>query len=161
MAGLSLLALLPMANASLLGGARICFALAREAGLRRITSVNEAGSPWLATLVTAAVAVCLIATGAFETLLAMAAVWMAFLYCSAYGALIVLRRREPESPRPFVLRGYPAIPVALLAVGATFLAGIAVNDVANPVAATAGAALSYPLRRFSERGGRASDAPEA
>ncbi len=153
--GLSLLALLPMTNASLLGGARIFYGLGRDfLRWRGATRVNRGGSPWVATAVTAGFAVALIATGTFDALLAMAGVFMIVLYCSAYASLIALRVREPATPRPFALRLYPWIPAGLLASGAFFFVAITLNDVRATLAAVFAIMVSYPVRRLLERRAR-------
>ena len=150
--GLSLLALLPMTNASLLGGSRIFYGLGRDfMKWRDAVRVNRGGSPWVATAVTAAFAAALIATGTFDALLAMAGVFMIVLYCSAYASLIALRIREPHVPRPYRLRAYPWIPGFLLLSGAAFLAAITFSDPRSTVAALAAMAVSYPVRRLLER----------
>ncbi len=146
---LSLLALLPMTSAGLLGAARIFYGLARDflhwSGPLR---VNAGGTPWVATLLTTAVAMLLIATGTFDALLAMSGVFMVILYCSAYASLMVLRRREPNAPRPFVLFAYPWIPLLLLATGILFLGAITVSDLSSTLAALGLLVISYPVYRL-------------
>jgi APA family basic amino acid/polyamine antiporter len=150
--GLSLLALLPMTNASLLGGARICYGLGRDfLQWRGAERVNSGGTPWISTLVTAGIAMALIATGTFDALLAMAGVFMVILYCSAYVSLIVLRRQEPHTKRPFKLFAYPWIPLLLLTIGALFLGAIAISDTTSTLAALGLLAISYPVYRVFAR----------
>lgn len=146
-AGLSLLAVLPMINTSLLGGARIFYGAGRDfLTWRDATRVNDGGSPWVATVLTAAFGAALIATGTFDAVLAMAGVFMIIQYCSAYASMIALRRREPEAARPYRLRAYPWIPGLLLASSLAFFVAITISD-PRPTAAALGAiAFSYPVR---------------
>ena len=58
-------------------------------------------------LATTAVALALIATGTFQRLVAVVAFFLAANYVVCCLALIVLRRREPDRPRPFRAWGYP------------------------------------------------------
>jgi APA family basic amino acid/polyamine antiporter len=92
---LSLLSLLPLLNAIMMIGTRILFAMGRD-GLfwRRTSDVNQGGTPGVATLVTTAVAVVLIATGTFQRLIAMASFFLAANYCVSCLALVALRRHE-------------------------------------------------------------------
>jgi len=77
------------------------------------------------------VAVVLIASGTFEKLIALAAFFLAANHCVCCLALVALRRREPDAPRPFRAWGYPWS-AAIVVIGAViFLAGVLVNDTVN------------------------------
>ncbi|HET9677383.1 MAG TPA: amino acid permease, partial [Solirubrobacterales bacterium] len=133
---LSVISLLPLLNAILMIGTRILFAMGRD-GLvsRRTSSVNPGGTPGVATLVTTGAALLLIATGTFQTLIALASVFLAVNYAVCCLALVVLRRREPATPRPFRAWGYPATAVLVVAGAVAFLAGMLVSDTASAVKA--------------------------
>jgi len=91
---------LSVINAVLLMTPRILPAIGRErisSHKRRRWSAPEARCVALA--VTSPGAAALIMSGAFEEIIAIAAVLFLLLYVSAYAALIVLRRREPTLPR--------------------------------------------------------------
>ncbi|HEV7504638.1 MAG TPA: APC family permease [Thermoanaerobaculia bacterium] len=133
---LSVISLLPLLNAILMIGTRVLFAMGRD-GLvsRRTASVNAGGTPDIATVVTTAVAVLLIASGTFQTLIALASVFLAANYCVCCLALVVLRRHEPSATRPFRAWGYPWS-AGIVVVGAiVFLAGVLVNDTGSAVKA--------------------------
>lgn len=126
---LSVVSLLPLLNAILMIGTRVLFAMGRD-GLvsRRTASVNAGGTPDIATVVTTGVAVLLIASGTFQTLIALASVFLAANYAVCCLALVVLRRREPNADRPFRAWGYPWS-AGIVVVGAiVFLGGVLVND---------------------------------
>jgi APA family basic amino acid/polyamine antiporter len=126
---LSVVSLLPLLNAILMIGTRILFAMGRD-GLvsRRTASVNAGGTPDIATVVTTGVAVLLIASGTFQTLIALASVFLAANYAVCCLALVVLRRREPNADRPVRAWGYPWS-AGIVVVGAiVFLGGVLVND---------------------------------
>jgi APA family basic amino acid/polyamine antiporter len=90
--------------------------------------VNPRGTPVRATAATAAVAGLLIATGTFQTLVAVAAFFLAVNYCLSCLALVVLRRREPELERPFRAWGYPWSAGIVLLGATVFLAAVVVED---------------------------------
>src|SRR5204862_575981 len=97
--------------------------------------VNAGGTPGVATLVTTAVAVLLIATGTFQRLIAMASFFLALNYCICCLALFVLRRREPGAARPFRAWGYPWSAAIVLAGAAAFLVAAVIGDTINAAAA--------------------------
>jgi APA family basic amino acid/polyamine antiporter len=84
---------------------------------------------------TTIVALVLIATGTFQRLVAIVAFYLAANLVVGCLALVVLRRREPGTARPFRAWGYPWS-AALVLVGATaFLAGAIAGDTANAIGA--------------------------
>ena len=133
---LSVVSLLPLLNAILMIGTRILFAMGRD-GARpaRTASVNAGGTPDVATVVTTGVAVLLIASGTFQSLIALASVFLAVNYCVCCLALVVLRRREPGAARPFRAWGYPWSAAIVVAGAVVFLAGVLVNDTESAVKA--------------------------
>jgi len=135
---LSLISLPPSLNAMMMIGTRILFAMGRD-GLvwSRTASVNPRGTPGVATLVTTAVAIALIASGTFQRLVAMASFFLAANYSVCCVALVVLRRREPGLARPFRAWGYPWSAGIVLVGAAVFLIGVLAGDTANGVAALA------------------------
>ena len=133
---LSLLSLPPLLNAIMLVGTRVLFAMGRDRLFWTGTAaVNVGGTPGVAMLVTTAVAVVLVASGTFERLVAMASFFLAANYCVSCGAIFVLRRREPLTPRPFRAWGYPWSVAIVLAGALAFVVGILLGDTPNSVAA--------------------------
>jgi len=149
---LSLVSLLPLLNAILMVGTRILYALARDLPRwSRAAEVSEGGTPVVAMLVTAAGALILAASGTFEKLVAVASFFLAANYFVCCLALLVLRRREPELPRPFRAWGYPASAILVAAGAGVFLVGAVFGDTRNSVFALALAAAGLPLRAWSSR----------
>ncbi len=75
--------------------------------LSKATLVSAGGTPRVALGVTSAAAAALIMSGTFDEIIAIAVVLFLLNYVSAYIALIVLRRNEPATPRPYRAFGYP------------------------------------------------------
>jgi APA family basic amino acid/polyamine antiporter len=145
---LSLVSLLPLINAIMMIGTRILFAIGRDGLLWRSSAVvSDRGTPTRAALVTTGVAVALIWSGTFQTLVAVASFFLAANYCVCCLALIVLRRREPLLARPFRAWGYPWS-AGIVLVGATvFLVGVLVGDTQTGLVAVALLAVGL-LARF-------------
>ncbi len=139
---LSLLSLPPALNAIMMIGTRILFAMGRDHLLwRRAADVNAGGTPTVATLVTTAIAVGLIATGTFQRLVAIASFFLVANYFVCCLALVALRRTEPALARPFRAWGYPWSAWVVLAGAAAFLGGALVGDTITSGAALALAAV--------------------
>ena len=87
---------------------RILLAIGRD-GLftAKAAGVSAGGTPRVALAVSSAAAIALILTGTFEQIVALAAVIFLLTYIAVYAAVFVLRRREPDLPRPYRALGYP------------------------------------------------------
>jgi APA family basic amino acid/polyamine antiporter len=110
-------------NGCFLTSPRIYFAQARD-GLffRRFAAVHPRyQTPGFAILAQGVWAVVLLLTGSYETLLdyALFALWLS--YGLMVAGVIVLRRTQPDLPRPYRMWGYPVTPVLFLAITAWFL----------------------------------------
>jgi basic amino acid/polyamine antiporter, APA family len=143
---LSLLTLLSLISAVLLGAPRILLAIGRD-GLftERAARVGAGGTPRLALLLSAATAAIFIASGKFEDIIAVAAILVAAMYCVNYLAVIVLRIREPQMARPFSAWGYPVTTVLVLSGSLLFLVAAVHDDPRSAVRALALLAVAVPV----------------
>ncbi len=143
---LSLISLPPMINAVMLCAPRILYAMSRG-GLfpARMSKVSARGNPDRALAMTAALAMLLVASGTFKTLIAVASVIFVVNHCFALTALFVLRHREPNLPRPFRAWGYPWISGAVLFAAVAILAGSLFSDPRHSLYAAGLIALSFPV----------------
>ena len=122
------LAALTTANATTLMGARTSFALGRDfplfAPLGRWN--DRAGGPVTALVVQGAISLALVGFGAwtregFETMVGYTSPVFWFFFMMTGVALVVLRAREPEAPRPFRVPLYPLTPALFCATCAYLL----------------------------------------
>ena len=111
------IAALTSVNGSIIVGARSNYALGRDwPQLGFLGRWDEAsGSPRTAMLVQGAIALALVVFGAFQNAgfkglveYSLPVFWGFFLLTGI--ALFVLRRKEPDAPRPFKVPGYPVVP---------------------------------------------------
>ena len=105
---------------------RIYFAQARD-GLffHRFAKVHPVHkTPSFAILAQAPWAAVLLLSGSYESLLdfSMYANWLS--YAAMVAAVVVLRIRQPDLPRPYRMWGYPVTPVLFIAVTFWFLANM-------------------------------------
>lgn len=156
--GIVTLTALSVMNAILIAGPRTTYAaardLARELHLGKWNA--KRGTPTAAVLATSGVALALVGFGAatrggFSTMVDYLSPVYWFFLCLSGAAVIVLRRREPDAPRPFKVPLYPLLPLlfvgccayllyaSLVYVKAGALAGVAVLGV--------GAMLLWPMTR--------------
>jgi APA family basic amino acid/polyamine antiporter len=105
---ISLATVLSLVNATTLMAPRILFAIGRDGFFtQKAVLVSKGGTPRVALAVTSIGAAGLIMSGSFEQIVAVATVLFLLMYVSAYSALIVLRRREPNTVRPYRAWGFP------------------------------------------------------
>ena len=123
--GAQLLSLLVIAaalsstNATIFTGARTSFALGRDFSLFRFLGhwADDAETPANALLVQGGIALALVGVGAwtrqgFESMVDYTAPVFWLFFGLAGASLFVLRRTEPEIPRPFEVPLYPLTPIA-------------------------------------------------
>jgi basic amino acid/polyamine antiporter, APA family len=133
---LSVISLVPLLNAVIMIGSRIVFAMGRDRLFwSRTETVNAGGTPGVAMLLTAAIALALIATGTFQRLIAMTSFFLVVNYCLCCFALVVLRQREPQLPRQYRTFGYPWSVWIVVLGGVMFLIAMLVADSFNGLAA--------------------------
>jgi APA family basic amino acid/polyamine antiporter len=143
---LSLISLPPMINAVMMSAPRILYAMGR-AGLfpARLATVSSRGTPDWALGATLALAMLLASSGTFRTLIAVAGFIFVANHCFAFCALFVLRRREPNLPRPFKAWGYPLIPAVVLLLAIGILIGSLFSDPRHSLYALGLIAASFPV----------------
>ena len=126
-------------NGLILSGARVSFAMARD-GLffRRLQRLNSAAVPRNALWAQAAWASILVLSGSYSDLLEYVISVDILFFVLLVLAVIVLRRRRPDLPRPFRAPGYPFLPLLYAAAGVLL---IAILLVANPRTTWPGYAL--------------------
>ncbi len=110
------------ANGLILSGARVSYAMARD-GLffRRLASLSRAAVPTAALWLQAVWASLLVLTGTYSQLLKYVISADLLLYVLLVVAVIVLRRRHPEWPRPFRTPVYPWLPLSYAAAGVALI----------------------------------------
>lgn len=137
--------------AMILSGARIYEAM----GLRhkRLSFLNRrtaTGGPIYATLLQSTLAIIMTLTASFETLLVYVGFTLALSTGLTVAGVYILRRREPEHPRPYRVTGYPITPLLfLLLVGWTIthtLQQRAAAAAAGLITIATGLAAYYLLR---------------
>jgi APA family basic amino acid/polyamine antiporter len=107
--------------------------------------VNEGGTPTVATLVSTAVALAFIATNTFDTALALIAFFFVANYTLSFVSVFVLRRREPDAPRPYKAWGFPWTTGIALMGSIAFIVGQVIGDTRNSLWSIGLLALSYPV----------------
>ena len=148
-----ILSLLSAASAILLITSRVPHAMSEDglfwAAMRR---VNTGGSPVPALAISAALTTVMVVSGTFEQVLAVTAFFFVLNYLLSFISVLVLRRREPDAPRPYRAWGYPAVTWLLVAGALAFLGGNVVGDPGNSRWSLVLLAISYPAFRWILRG---------
>lgn len=107
-------------NGYILTGSRIPYVLSKEGlipGAKVISKVNKGSSPYNAIWLVAILACLYALTGQFNLLsdLTIFAVWV--FYVLTFIGVIILRKRQPDLPRPYRVPLYPIIPILAIAGG--------------------------------------------
>ncbi|HMV26063.1 MAG TPA: amino acid permease [bacterium] len=116
-------------NGFVLSGARIYYAMAREGRFfEKIGDVHPRfGTPAVSIIAQGVWSCGLVFTGTFEQLTTYVVFASWFFYAMACMAVIVLRKKDPQTERPYRAWGYPWTPIVFIAFAA-FLIGNAVME---------------------------------
>jgi len=144
--------LLGNVSAILMQAPRVPHAMASDGLMPHAASrVNAGGTPSIALLVSAVVTIALVLTGTFNTVIAISAFFFVLQYASTFLAVFVLRRREPDLPRPYKAWGYPVVPAIVLIGALAFLFGSFVTDRTNSIHALYVLVASVPAYLVTRR----------
>ncbi len=144
-----LVSLMSAANAILLIASRLPYALSRDGLLwGGFATVSKGGTPVPSLVISTVAAILLLVTGTFNEILALTAFFFVVNYTASFLSVIVLRRREPDLPRPYRGFGYPWVPGFLIVCSFAFLVGNFISDARNGYFALALLLVSYPIYRF-------------
>ncbi len=147
-----IVSLLSAINACHLMASRVLFAMSRD-GLfsDRAVRVNEGGTPTVALLVGTLVAAFFILSGTFNQVIAVLAFFFVASYTISFISLFVLRKREPDLPRPYKAWGYPVTTALALAGSVAFLVGAVLSDTENSIYCALVLAASLPVYLLFKR----------
>ena len=107
--------------------------------------MNRGGTPIVSLIGSSLISLAFIWTGVFNRILAIAATYFVLQYAVSFSALFVLRRREPNLPRPYRAIGYPFVPAIALIGSITFLIAGFFGDTESSMKALLSIVLSYPI----------------
>jgi basic amino acid/polyamine antiporter, APA family len=126
-------------NATILATARLYFSMARRNYLpQTLGKVHPRFHTPAASLVVQGIwSVLLLFSGTFDTLTdTLIFVSWAFYAVGAYG-IFVLRRKQPDAPRPYRVPGYPVVPWVFVVFAGLYLVFTVYNDIVGYRAAVA------------------------
>ena len=157
------ISMLSCLNANQLFCTRTVYAMSCD-GLffRSATTVNKGGTPTVSLFLSTLVGVLFLVISfmgrdAFQRITAMLSFFFVANYTLSYASVFVLRKREPEMPRPYRALGYPWLTGVALAASVLFLIGSIVTDQKNAPLALGMLVLSYPVFRVLKRVSRKAD----
>lgn len=143
---LTVLALLSAVNSNVLMAPRVVFAMANDRLFwRGAREVNKNGTPDVALLLSSLLAVAFIVTGTFESVMAKLAFFFVANYALSFASLFVLRRTEPDTPRPWRAWGHPFTTGIALVASIAFLIAAMKSDTVSSLYAVALLLLSLPV----------------
>ncbi len=136
-AAISLL-LVSTISAMVLGGPRVVEAMARDLpALAPLARRTPSGIPRNAVLTQLGITLVLILTGSFEQVMAYAGFTLTLVTMATTGAVLWLRRTEPDRPRAYRTWGYPVTPLLFLTMNSWIMVTVLRE---RPIASLAGLA---------------------
>jgi APA family basic amino acid/polyamine antiporter len=144
--------LLSHQNLEYMGGPRILQALAVDGfATKRAQKIGKGGNPVFAIMITWVVAVGLILVGGFEFLLLLSVFLFVPIYLAMIVGVLILRKREPDSERPYRAWGHPYSTFVCLIGWAIVTLFQAYAERETALYAVAMVAVSWPVYRYLSR----------
>jgi amino acid transporter len=131
--GLVMLATFSGLNASMMVGARVFYAMGDRGLLfRAVARVSPRfDSPSVAIVICTALGVVYVLANDFKQLADKFILGIWPFYALSVAAVFVLRRRQPDLPRPYRVWGYPYVPAVFLLASAAMVANALITDPMN------------------------------
>jgi APA family basic amino acid/polyamine antiporter len=143
---LVLVSILSGMNACALMASRVLHAMSGDRLLpAALSTVNAGGTPSVAHWTSIAIAAGFIITGTVNSVLALCAFFFVANYTLSFISVFALRRKEPDTPRPWRVPGFPYTTGLALVGSLAFLAGSVVSDWDNSWKSLLLLAASYPV----------------
>jgi len=138
--------------ANTLNASRVIFAMGEDRlAPAWCARVNRGGTPDAALLASSVVAALFLLTGTFERLIAICAFLFVASYALSFASVFVLRRREPDAPRPYRAWGHPWTTAIVFAGSVVFLAATLAADTRGATIVAVALVASYPAFRIITR----------
>jgi APA family basic amino acid/polyamine antiporter len=139
-------------NAQIMASPRILHAMSED-GLfpRQATRVNAGGTPSTATVLSVLLIGAFLFTGSFNAAIGVDSIFIIVGYVMVLTSLFVLRRREPDAPRPYRAWGYPWIPGLALVFAIVLLGTLVWADPKSSVITLVLLLVSWPMARVVKR----------
>jgi APA family basic amino acid/polyamine antiporter len=145
---LTIVSLVSALNAYQLMTPRVLYRLSTFGFFSAGRYVNRGGTPAVALWLSTAVILALVLTGTVQIVLAVTAFFFVAQYALAFLSLFILRRKEPDTPRPFRAKGHPwTTGLVLLFSLALLIANVSV-DTRNSIYSLLLLTLSWPVYRL-------------
>ncbi len=149
---LTIAALISAVNSNVLMAPRVLFAMSRDNLFwRGAREINEGGTPDIALLFSSLLAAAFIVSGRFDQIIAVLSFFFVAIYTLSFISLFVLRRREPDTPRPYRAIGHPFTTGLALLASVAFLVGAVASDTRNSLYALVVLACSFPVYLLIKR----------
>jgi basic amino acid/polyamine antiporter, APA family len=133
-------------NGLVMMGARLYYAMAKD-GLffRRAATLNKHSVPAFAIWIQAIWGGLLCFSGTYNDLITYATFASMIFYIVTIGGIFVLRRREPDAPRPYKALGYPILPAFYILIATAICVNLVIMDTRNSGAGLVIVALGIPV----------------
>jgi len=140
-------------NGFILTSARILMAMGRDHHLFSYMARIDPrfSTPAQALAFNALCAVFLVWIGTFEQIVTYSTVAISVFFAMTALAVIVLRRRDPETPRPYRVWGYPLTPIFFILALFLFIVDVAIMQPIDAIFGFGLMALGIPLYAGSRR----------
>ncbi|MFN8356626.1 MAG: amino acid permease [Spirosomataceae bacterium] len=133
-------------NGLILAGARVYYAMAKEnLFFSKAKALNTRGVPAISLILQSVWASLLCLSGTYSDLLNYTVFTVLIFYILTIAAVFILRRKQPDTPRPYKAFGYPLIPGIYLVVASALCLNLLINKPTPSLIGLGIVALGIPV----------------
>lgn len=149
MTAVAIFSLVSILNAYMMIPSRILYGLGRDKFfIKQSTIINKGGTSYYSLFMCYGFAFVLILISSFEELFGLATFMMIVVTGFAFASLIILRKKEPELPRPYKTWMYPYSTILALFVTVALFIGFAISDIKKLIIVLGIVVVSYIGYKF-------------
>ncbi len=146
MAGLIMVSTFGCNNGIVLAGARLYYAMAKDKlFFAKAGTLNKTAVPGFGLWIQCLWACLLCLTGTYRDLVNFATFASMIFYIFTIGGLFILRKKEPNTPRPYKAFGYPLIPALYILFAIAICVALVIYDTRNTIFALSVIAVGIPV----------------
>jgi len=152
MAGLIMISTFGCNNGLILAGSRLYHAMANDGlFIKKAGQLNQQGIPSVALWIQCLWASILCLSGKYEDLLTYSTFASLLFYILTISGVFVLRKKEPNTPRPYLAFGYPVLPALYILITSSICIILMIYSPLNTLLGLLIVALGIPIYFLSNK----------
>jgi basic amino acid/polyamine antiporter, APA family len=152
MAGLIIISTFGCNNGLILSGARLYYTMAKDKlFFEKAGTLNKAGVPQFSLIIQCIWACVLCMSGSYGALLTYTIFAALIFYVLTIAGIFILRKKEPDTPRPYKAWGYPVVPFLYIILAGGIAIMLLISEPQNSIPGLIFVLMGIPVYYFLKK----------